>query len=60
MYISKQLTFKIRNDPFQNIEDVIETIFIEIWKPNGKNLIIGVIYRPPNRKFEMFNGYSKL
>ena len=54
MYISKQLIFKIRDDLVQNIEDVIETMFIEICRPSGKNLIIGVIYRPPNSKFEMF------
>ena len=54
MYISKQLIFKICDDLVQNIEDVIETMFIEICRPSGKNLIIGVIYRPPNSKFEMF------
>ena len=54
MYISKQLIFKICDDLVQNIEDVIETMFIEICRPSGKNLIIGVIYRPPNSKFELF------
>jgi exonuclease III len=54
MYISKQLSFKIRDDLAQNIEDVIESTFIEINKTTGKNIIIGLVYRPPNNKFEIF------
>jgi hypothetical protein len=38
----------------KNIEDIIETKFIEIVNNHGKNLIIGVIYRPPNRNFATF------
>ena len=45
MYISKQLSFKIRDDLAQNIEDVIESTFIEINKTTGKNIIIGLVYR---------------
>ena len=54
MYIPKELTFKIRHDLAQNIEDIIESMFIENCKPTAKNLIIGVIYHPPNSKFEKF------
>ena len=32
----------------------IETIFIEIEKTVGKNIIVGVIYRPPNGRIEIF------
>ena len=31
-----------------------ETIFIEIETPVGKNIIVGVIYRPPNNIIEVF------
>jgi hypothetical protein len=54
LYVSKQLEYKIRNDLTKNIEDIIETKFIEIVNNHGKNLIIGVIYRPPNRNFATF------
>ena len=32
----------------------METIFIEILKPNESNVIIGTIYRPPNADIELF------
>ncbi len=54
LYVSKQLEYKIRNDLTKNIEDIIETKFIEIVNNHGKNLIIGVIYRPPNTDFVTF------
>ena len=54
IYVAKQLEYKIRKDLNTNIEDTIETIFIEISVPKGKNIIIGVIYRPPNNKIEIF------
>ena len=54
LYVSKQLEYKTRNDLTKNIEDIIETKFIEIVNNNGKNLIVGVIYRPPNRNFATF------
>ncbi len=54
IYVSKQLEYKIRNDLTENIEDIIETKFVEVVNNNGKNLIIGVIYRPPNKSFAAF------
>ena len=54
LYVSKQLEYKNRNDLTKNIEDIIETKFIEIINSNGKNIIIGVIYGPPNRNFATF------
>ena len=51
LYVSNQLDFKIRNDLTKNLEDIIETVFIEILTNVGKNIIIGVIYRPPKNKF---------
>ena len=54
LYVSKQLEYKNRNDLTKNIEDIVETKFIEIINSNGKNIIIGVIYRPPNRNFATF------
>ena len=45
--------FTERNDLSTNIENIIEAQFIEInSQPN--NIIIGVIYRPPNGKYKQF------
>ena len=54
LYISKQLEFKSRNELDKNIEDIIETKFIEIMNKNGKNIIIGVVYSPPSGNFDSF------
>ena len=60
LYVSKHLEFKIRNDLDKNIEDTIETKFIEIINNYGKNIIIRVIYRPPNNNFNLFkNGMNE-
>ena len=53
-YVWKHLKFKSRNDLTKNLEDIIETKFIEITNDNGRNIIIGIIYRPPNNNFDQF------
>jgi exonuclease III len=52
IYIAKQLKCKIRKDLNTNIEETMESVFIEISISTGKNIIVGVIYRPPNNKIE--------
>jgi exonuclease III len=54
IYVTKQLKYKSRIDLTRNLEDIIETKFIEVTNNNGKNFIIGVIYRPPNSNFDTF------
>ena len=54
IYVTKQTQYKIRKDLNPNVGDTIETIFIEIEKTVGKNIIVGVIYRPPNGRIEIF------
>ena len=34
--------------------DVIESLFLEIIVPHGKNIIVGCVYRPPNQNTAMF------
>ena len=49
LYISDNLDFNFRPDlSFDDIE-VAESLFIDISRPHGKNIIGGVIYRPPNQ-----------
>jgi exonuclease III len=49
IYVSKQLQYNIRKDLKTDIEDRIE-----ISISTGKNIIVGLIYRPPNNKVEIF------
>ena len=56
LYINKSYQFRERADLAVNIEEVIESQFIELTtKPN--NVIIGIIYRPPNEKLDLFKEY---
>ena len=34
--------------------DFAETLFIEIRKPHGRNIIVGVFYRPPDGNLDLF------
>lgn len=34
--------------------DTTDSLFVEVLVPKGKNIIIGVIYRPPNRNLQSF------
>jgi hypothetical protein len=55
--IKNCITYKERND-LSLIDDFVECVFIEINKTElkcHKNVIIGVIYRPPNTNCELFN-----
>ena len=48
--ISDNLDFKIRADLSFDDIDIAESLFIEISRPHGKNIIGGVIYMPPNQR----------
>ena len=50
-YLNDKLKFKIRNDI--SIRDT-ETLFIEILNKQNKNIIIGLIYRPPGNPLDPF------
>ena len=54
IYIKEHINRKKREDLTTNIEDIIESVCIEICTTIGKNIIIAVIYRPPNNKIEIF------
>ena len=55
LYITDQFDFQIRTDLTSTNEDVTELIFIEIKQKSMKNIIVGIIYRPPGNKLEEFN-----
>ena len=56
LYLSKQLPFKNRPDLCleSNNNNIVESLFIEICNPNGKNIIVGVLYRPPASNVNLF------
>ena len=55
-YVNRSLQFRERTDLAINMEDVIESHFIELTtKPS--NTLIGIIYRPPNNKLDLFKEY---
>ena len=54
LYVSSNLNFKLRCDLDFLESNVAESLFIEIVKPQGKNIVTGVIYRPPNHNVDEF------
>ena len=54
LYLSDCFTSKIRNDLRFEDEEVAESLFIEISKSQGKNIVIGIIYRPPSQNVNVF------
>ena len=45
IYIRKDLTYHVRNEYSKSIQDVSESIFIEIQNKTKKNILVGCIYR---------------
>ena len=52
-YIKDNLEFKVRSDIGDKNLD-IESLFVEITNKKGKNIVIGVIYRPSKSKVDTF------
>ena len=59
LYVKDTIEYTVRDDLcFQN--DILETLFIEIGKDQfakKQNIIIGVIYRPPDTDIKQFNDH---
>ena len=59
LYVKDTIEYTVRDDLcFQN--DILETLFIEIDKDQfakKQNIIIGVIYRPPDTDIKQFNDH---
>ena len=49
MYLSDDFEAKVRDDLCFVNEELAESLFLEIPRAQGKNIVIGVIYRPPNQ-----------
>ena len=60
IFSRNDLNIKIRNDLIiDNSASNIESLFIEILNEKSKNIIVGIIYRPPHNKFNDFEGDLK-
>ena len=58
MYVDENIAYNVRHD----INDLnhlkyTESLFIEIEKSNSQNIVVGVVYRPPDQNIEEFNKY---
>ena len=53
LYLDKELEFKCRPDLCIS-NDSAESLFVEIIRKNEKNIIVGVIYRPPEQNVNDF------
>ena len=61
IFSRNDLNIKIRNDlTIENSASNIESLFIEILNEKSKNIIVGVIYRPPDNIFNDFESDLKI
>ena len=54
LYVSDNLDYRIRTDICANEDEVMESLFIEIIRPHERNVIVGIIYRPPDQNVNDF------
>ena len=55
LYIKDDLKFKPRIDLQSTDKKLYESIFAEIIQSNGKNIIVGCLYKPPDTSVTEFN-----
>ena len=54
IYLHKDLDYKLLPNCHFSDSELIESLFVEINVPHGKNIIVGTVYRPPNRNVASF------
>ena len=54
IYLQNDVEYKILKECTFSDPEVIESIFVEIIVPQGKNIIVGCVYRPPNQNTSLF------
>ena len=62
IFLKRGISYQNRND-LEHMGDIYESVFIEIDKDafsKNKNVIIGVIYRPPGTDLEIFNEHISI
>ena len=54
IYLQNDIEYQILKECKFSDSEVIESIFVEIIVPQGKNIIVGCVYRPPNQNTALF------
>ena len=54
LYIQSDMNFKPRIDLQSSDNSFYESVFVEITRPHGKNIIVGCFYRPPDSSLNDF------
>ena len=54
LYVPDNLDFRIHTDIYAYEDEVMELLFVEIIRSHERNVIIGIIYRPPNQNVSDF------
>ena len=54
IYLQDDLQYKLLNECKLSDPETIESLFVEITVPHGKNIIVGFVYRPPNQNTALF------
>ena len=54
LYLQSHFQYKLIQDCTISNPQVIESLFLKIANPNGKNIIVGTIYRAPNQNLISF------
>ena len=49
------ITYKRRSDLDIFEEGLTESVFVEIWSKNGKQIIVGSMYKPPNMSIKQYS-----
>ena len=52
LYLKSEFEYKIRVELTFDDMVCVESVFVEISRPKGKIIIVGVIYRPPNQSVD--------
>ena len=55
LYIQSDMNFKPRIDLQSSDNSLYESVFVEIMRPHGKNIIVGCFFRPPDASLSDFN-----
>ena len=54
IYLQEHFEYSLCSDCNHSDPDAIESLFVEIHNPHGKNIVVGAIYRPPNQNTTAF------
>ena len=55
LYIQSDMSFKPRIDLQSSDNSLYESVFVEIMRPYGENIVVGCLYRPPVASLNDFN-----